>query len=493
MSLSRRSFLQSAAAVTSGFAGLQLLSGQALGAPPSAAGGQELGAGFGYGPLRVDPYGVLDLPAGFTYRTLARQGQIMDDGLLFGGQPDGAAAFPGPDGTTVLIVNHELAPELFFKGPFGVRNELLSKIDPAKLYDTGHGKTPGLGGTSTIHYDTRTGQVVKRFMSLAGTERNCAGGPTPWNTWISCEETVSLTDELRSKDHGFCFEVPADATGLVDPVPIKPMGRFFHEAVAVDPESGIVYLTEDLQDGAFYRYIPDEPGALMKGGRLQALAVRDKRSADLRNWVDAVSADEAARTLSNSAHTAMKAGDRSPHETPVQQAMDVAWVDVEDALSPQDDMRYHVYDKGAARFARGEGCWFGEHSVYFACTSGGHKRQGQVFHYLPSPYEGTAMEQRFPGRLELYLEPNDSDLLNNCDNVTIAPWGDLILCEDAKDANDVVGVTAKGEYYKLAHNALSRSEFAGACFSPDGSTLFLSIQGDGLVLAITGPWARGRG
>ena len=122
-----------------------------------------------------------------------------------------------------------------------------------------------------------------------------------------------------------------------------------------------------------------------------------------------------------------------------------------------------------------------------------HNRHGQVFRYVPSRVEGQPDESRYPGRLELYLEPNNSELVENCDNVTIAPWGDLVLSEDAKAKNDLVGVTPEGGLYKLAHNAMSRSEFAGSCFSPDGTTLFTNIQAHGITLAITGPWDKRRG
>ncbi|MDN3670325.1 hypothetical protein QWY93_13435 [Echinicola jeungdonensis] len=85
-------------------------------------------------------------------------------------------------------------------------------------------------------------------------------------------------------------------------------------------------------------------------------------------------------------------------------------------------MRYRGYGKGAARFARGEGIWFGENELYFACTNGGEIGAGQVFKYIPGENEGKENEYKTPGSLELFAEPNDRDLLKNCDNVAIAPW-----------------------------------------------------------------------
>ncbi|MEM7682945.1 MAG: alkaline phosphatase PhoX [Planctomycetota bacterium] len=491
----RRRFLTSAAAVSAGFLGLRQFTGSPIAwAQSGPAGARASGLPAGYGPIVSDPKGVLDLPAGFTYRVLARMGDELDDGLLFGGVPDGAASFAGPDGLTVLIVNHELEPDWFRGSPFGRSNERLDQVPADRLYDAGTGRSPSLGGTTTLHYDTRTGKVVKRFASLLGTDRNCAGGPTPWGSWISCEETVRKAgQDGAQKDHGYCFEVPASATGPVAPVPLKAMGRFTHEAVAVDPASGAVYLTEDLHDGCFYRFLPDVPGQLAQGGRLQALALVEEASADVRNWLNGISDDEVAKSQSTAAHTLMKAGDQSEHATPVGKPMAVRWIDLDNVESPDDDLRYRAFEAGATRFARGEGIWFGRGSAFFACTSGGRNRAGQVFRYTPSPSEGLPAEADHPATLELFLEPNDTDLLENCDNVTVAPWGDLILCEDSKNTNDLVGVTPDGRGYRFGRNALSGSEFAGANFSPDGSTLFVCIQADGLVLGITGPWDRSAG
>jgi secreted PhoX family phosphatase len=287
---------------------------------------------------------------------------------------------------------------------------------------------------------------------------------------LTCEETTFRTGAYEGnaeKDHGYVFEVPAtEKIGLCDPNPIKEMGRFNHEAVAIDPRTGIVYLTEDRGDSLIYRYIPNTPGKLHRGGKLQALAVKGQKGFDTRNW-------ESLTTP----------------KFPLREKMPVEWIDISNVESPEDDLRYQGFNNGAAVFARGEGMWFGKNEIYFACTNGGHISNGQVFRYIPGESEGKTGEQQSPGMLELFAESQDKEILKNCDNLTVAPWGDVILCEDAPHPF-VVGITPAGEYYKLAENVGFQSEFAGGVFSPSGDTFFVNIQGAGLTIAITGPWKK---
>ncbi len=457
--LSRRSFLQSAALYTAGFAGLRALANQPLAAYLAD------GSATGFGPLSPDAAGLLELPAGFRYTQFSRTGEDMDDGLLVPGMHDGMAAFAGPDGRTLLVRNHELESAWVNGSPFGHDAARLDRIDRRKLYDAGRGIAPNLGGTTTLVFNTQTQKLECHFLSLAGTVRNCAGGPTPWGTWITCEEVNAEPEPLAEKLHGYNFEVVPSATpGLVDPVPLKAMGRFRHEAVAVDPASGAVYQTEDLGDGLLYRFLPKEPGRLAAGGRLQALVFTDRKTTDTRNWND------------------------SPAAFPVGQPLPVAWLDLDEIDSPKNDLRTRGAAAGAAVFARGEGAWWGNDSAYFAMTNGGRALLGQVFRYRPSPFEGTPRESEHPATLELFCEPNDKALLSNCDNVTVAPWGDLILCEDTKSVCRLIGVTPAGRYYVIAANTEPGRELAGACFSPDGTTLFVNVQNPGYTLAITGPW-----
>lgn len=465
MSSSRRRFLKGSAAVAAGFMGLKTL----VHTQPAQASEETATLNeheYGYGELVVDPKGVLDLPRGFSYRIISEEGNEMNDGLVVPGAPDGMAALPGPYGLTVVIRNHELSPDN--PGAYGENRERAKKIAPSKIYDPGGGKTPCSGGTTTIVYDTSTGQVVREFLSLTGTIRNCAGGPTPWKTWVSCEESTqratSSDDLVVEKDHGYNFEVPVTARmEIADPIPLTDMGRFNHEAVAVDPKTGIVYETEDRDDSLFYRFLPNQPGNLKAGGKLQALVISDKSGLDTRNWSDSVT-------------------------VPTGQQMAVRWIDVENVTSPEDDLRKQGFDRGAAKFARGEGIWYGNGEFYFACTSGGSAKIGQIWKYKPSYDEGTSREAADPGQLELFVEPNNTDLVHNADNLTVAPWGDLMVCEDRSGhVVRLVGVTPDGKCYHFGFNHL-RSEFAGVTFSPDGSTLFVNIQGPGLTIAITGPW-----
>ena len=379
-----------------------------------------------YGDLLPDAAGILDLPSGFTYQAISKAGEQMDDQFLVPGAHDGMATFPGPNGKTIIVRNHELQVDAKKGSPFGSKNERLGNISEQYLYDSGQQTKPALGGTTTLVYNTHTGMLEKQYLSLVGTMRNCAGGPTPWNTWISCEESVKKAgDSLKKtggvfeKDHGYNFEVPASATGgLVMPVPLKAMGRFNHEAVAVDARTGIVYQTEDRNDGLIYRFIPDRPGDLAKGGRLQAMKIRGMKSVDTTNW----------RSFTEQIFRW-----RYEETISVGEALEVAWLDIENVESPKDDLRHQGFDKGAARFARGEGMWYSGNAIYFACTNGGENRTGQIWRYIPSPFEGTRAEENLPGQLELFIEPNNSNLLENADNLTVAPWGDLILCEDGSD------------------------------------------------------------
>lgn len=457
---SRRKFLQKTGMVSLGFLGLNhFIKSQALSDHK-----QYLS---GYGALKPDPEGILNLPEGFSYKIIFRQGEKMDDGFFSPGQPDGMAAFPGKRNNRVILIrNHEINPG-DAKGPYGQNLELLKEIDKKKVYDYGRGVKPSTGGTSTLVYHEESGKIKRSYLSLTGTNRNCAGGITPWNSWISCEENVERAGDELEKDHGYNFEVPAsEKISLFDPVPLKAMGRFNHEAVAVDPETSIVYQTEDRSDGLIYRFIPSVKGQLNKGGKLQVLALKDQKSLDTRNWKDF----------------------EGPN-MPKNQPFEVEWLDIDEVEAPEDDLRLRGFQKGAARFARGEGMWYGKGEIFFACTNGGEIAKGQVFRYVPSLYEGTGREKESPGKLELFLEPNDTAILKSCDNLTIAPWGDLIMCEDDPHPF-IVGVTPKGEFYKLAENVGYKTEFTGGVFSPSGKTYFVNIQGAGLTIAINGPWEK---
>ncbi len=465
MSLSRRMLLQSAYGVGLTFSSLPLI-----------------GSAYAYSDNRrmnlvADPEGLLDLPDGFSYTLVSTSGGVMSDGFIRPGRPDGMACFAHPDDSDkcILTRNHENWPDTFDGSPFGENDALVLKLSSEQLYDrrseiSPFNGRPFYGGVTTLVYDLKNKKLERDFLSLAGTAGNCAGGATPWDTWLSCEESAILAPGASQKDHGFVFEVPIAATGPVDAVPLKAMGRFAHEAAAVDLDTDIVYLTEDNRTGLFYRFLPEVKRELAKGGRLQALAIKGWASADTRNW---------PRDWGSGGAGSIAVG----------QTFDVEWIDMEQVESPDGDLAERGYNKGAARFCRGEGMAFGKRkgepgAIYFNCTQGGAVGAGQVWRYTP----GAEKDGDF-GKLTLLYESPSADVLDSCDNLAFAPWGDLILCEDGGGTQYLRGLTPRGKIYDLARNAHSgNDEFCGACFSPDGSVMFVNTQGNGLTFAIEGPW-----
>lgn len=446
--------------------GLGALAASPLASRLAAADARRAAPVLGFGPLVADPDGILDLPAGFRYRVISRVGEPMSDGFVVPGFPDDMHAFPGPAGRTILVRNHELqptSPETAFRA----MKRPLTETEHARIYDTGAGR----GGVTTVVLDATGERVEGQYLTLAGTLRNCSGGATPWGSWISCEEIVTRAGEQGAlRDHGYNFEVPASARSLVEPLPLVAMGRFFHEAAAVDGRTGVVYQTEDRLDGLLYRFLPDEPRRLAAGGRLQALVIRDLPGVDTGNRVGAARVFEPGRRYA------------------------VDWVDLENVTSPDDNLRLQGRAGGAAVMVRGEGMVIerdpvsGASCVWIVSTSGGPDGLGQLWCYRPSPDEGRSGERHAPGTLELGLEPRNAEWLRNGDNLTLAPFGDLLVCEDNSVAQHIVGVTASGGMYRFAANPRRDSEFAGATFSPDGATLFVNLWMPGLTVAIKGPW-----
>lgn len=480
MSLTRRHFLHNAGAAAIAMVAFRHLPVQAEAYACDPKYGIDK-----YGPLLKDPHRIIDLPTGFRYHVIAHTGDPMSDGLIMPGAPDGMAAFPDPNNPTrtLLVRNHELNSSWGEVNAFNGNKKRAKKFVGNKAFDFYRKGLPANGGTTTLLYNHITGKIERSHLSLAGTSRNCSGGATPWGSWLTCEETTYGAGQGFGRDHGFVFEVPSTATELVTAIPLTAMGRFAHEACAVDITTGIVYQTEDAKNALFYRFIPIVPGELHKGGKLQALVIRDWHGANTRNWLDDTK-DPNARLVTNT------------------QEFFCDWIDLENVSAPDADLAERGHAKGAAIFARCEGLAFAlrdgvqpqQRELFFTATTGGSKGLGQIWRYQPSPYEGTIREYEAPGKLALAYESQDRAYLEGCDNLTIAPWGDLIVCEDsysgARDnTNYLRGLTPQGKIYTLAMCAnKEQGELCGACFSPDGSTLFVNIQQPGLTLAITGPW-----
>jgi len=405
---------------------------------------------------------MLALPSGFQYRALSISGQTMSDGNPVPPKHDGMATFTGNSGETILVRNHEIG---LGENYLGLQQGVVGPGD--RKYSQ-----QATGGTTTLVVD-RDRRLVRDFASLVGTARNCAGGPTPWGSWISCEETfeMSLTGQNQPRFHGYNFEVPAASNpALAEAVPLVAMGRFVHEAIAVDPNTGYVYQTEDSLDSCLYRFVPTVPGQLSRGGKLYALRLKDY--------------PKGVNTSNNS----QLGGEKG--KIPVGRALAVDWVEIQNPNPRpevnQDDtqVRHQGQGQGAAVFCRGEGIGYAQGLIYFTATQGGpsavdHVRgNGQVWVYNP------AQET-----LTLWVEADPSGtLVDEPDNLTMAPFGDLFLCEDGGGSQFLVGVKPAGELYHFAQNVLDNSEFAGICFSPDGQTLFVNSQGLGVTYAIWGPW-----
>ena len=411
--------------------------------------------GVGYGPLvptldATTGLPLLMLPEGFAYVSFGWVGDPMTTGEPTPGLHDGMAAFAWkkPNQHMVRLVrNHELQGGTSFG---------------SVAYDP-----QAAGGTTTVTFDERRGEYVGTRPSLSGTIRNCAGGPTPWGSWLTCEETTAFT-AATAMPHGCVFDVPIDSDG--NPEPIRDMGRFSHEAVAVDKVSGYIYETEDAGGSSgFYRFVPRKKRQPSLGGQLYMLRVAGSPLANL--------------------------GISYPHGT----TFNVDWVLVPQPDSPSPTMPGNfVWAQGraggAATFARLEGCWYGnDRKIYIVSTSGGAVGQGQIWVYDPAAETIT-----------LLFESPGSEVLNAPDNITVSPRGGLVLCEDGGGEEFLHGLTVEGEIFRFCRNTVvlngeknglvgdfSSSEFAGACYSPNGQWLFANVQSPGITFAITGPWRKG--
>ena len=434
---------------------------------------QPLGQGRerGYGPLRRarDQNGqeILALPPGFSYVTFSKTGQPLMDGTgLVPRNHDGMGCFRGPDGTVRLIRNHEN------RNAAGVA--FLGVPHAGTPYDR-----QAFGGTITIDFDPVSMRPVREFVSICGTTVNCSGGLAYRDAgWLTCEETVADQRNGFREPHGYTFFVPATGFGAAMPVALKEMGRFAKEAAISDERSGIVYQTEDAgNNSGFYRFLPRDVSDLTLGGRLQMLKVAGEP------LFTGFSGQIVGRILN------------------------CEWVDIANPdpnlAGGQASCFTQGRIQGGAAFNRLEGVYRGEgNKIYFISTSGGQAQRGQLWEY-----RATADNK---GLLRLAFESPSSAVLDSPDNMCVSPSGAILFCEDdASNDNDphplapgfanvdrLIGLSRDGVPFEFAVNIASQTEFAGACFSPDGDILFVNIFGDatpgsGMTCAIRGPWRSG--
>ncbi|WP_431930038.1 alkaline phosphatase PhoX [Nonomuraea jabiensis] len=462
-SFSRRDLLRTGAA---GGLGIAIAgSVEAISGPAYAEAVQNgVARAAGYGPVVADPKNVLALPKGFKYQIVAQAGVTkLESGEPTPSDADGTGFFHTGNGG-VLVNNHEIGGN----EPYGV--PALEGL----TYDEG-----GRGGTTNIVVD-RNGKRVREYVSLAGTVQNCAGGVTPWNTWLTCEETEVRAGGPLKKDHGYVFEVdPFDKDANEQPVPLKFLGRYAHEAVAVHPRNSEIYLTEDAgaPNGLYFRWTP--PRGFRPGkGALRKLALG--KDGDTAGTLEAMSCFKGAKHI----------GDLSEATQPGTKYK-VKWVEVPDRDAKTVSVRKQFGDDKVTRSRKLEGQWWGDGGVYFVASFARHddgsrnEHDGQVWFYDPES-ETVTLKTIFG----VNPDPEQDTDYDGPDNITVSPYGGLILAEDGEGVQHLVGVTEKGSPYPMARNDLNDSEFAGVVFSNDGKFLFASIQTPGYTFAITGPWSK---
>jgi uncharacterized protein len=462
--LSRRSLLSRSAASGLGIALVGSIDGL-FGTTASAhpGGGRGKPGPASYGPLVPDPDGILSLPAGFEYTIVAESGvTTLEGGGKTPDDPDGMACFVRRGGNgSVLVNNHEISGSEVNRVP----------LVPGFVYDDKAG-----GGTTTIEVD-KHGKRVREYVSLAGTHNNCAGGRTPWETWLTCEETEDTL--AGGKRHGYVFEVnPYDQEANRDPKPIKALGRYAHESCVVDPHTGVIYLTEDASspNGLLFRFTPPDSALPLGKGSLRELA-------------DDAGALEAAKAFTlDGAHVPDLSVASEPGTT-----YRLEWVAVPDRDATTTSVRKQFSDGQITRSRKLEGMWWGDGGAYFvasfARTSDGSAAQhdGQVWFLDP-------LDRTIELKLWFAYTPSDQDSdPDGPDNITVSPYGGVIIAEDGEGRNHLVGSTNGGEVFFFARNELEGdNEFTGPTFSNNKKTLFACVQSPGHVFAITGPFHKQR-
>lgn len=481
MSLTRRDFARRSAITGAGVA----LAGSvgALATAPNALASTDTDStgegtaeqhdgGVGYGPLLPDPKGLLALPAGFTYKIITYSGKTkLESGEFTPSNHDGTATFPGPRGTTLLVNNHEL------KGP-RVNWPYPVPLTEGLVYD------PAASGGCTV-VEVRPDGKVAEWVGIAGTSTNCAGGSTPWGTWLTCEETEDKAGvNGMTKDHGYVFEVdPCDQRANRAPKPLKFFGRYAHEAVVIDPKRGHAYLTEDASspNGLLFRWVPPQ-GFHHGPGKFRTLA-------------DDAGVLQAFRCFDSGG----KFVDDLSRATKIGTVYGVDWVDVPDRDAKTVAVRKQFGTGEITRARKLEGMWWGDGGAYivssYAREESPVQHDGQVWFYDPKRRTLTLKVL-----LGVNPGPSKDGAFDGPDNITVSPYGGLVIAEDGEGVQHLFGATDSGRTYPIARNELNigteeepeYSEFTGVTFSPDGKTLYANIQTPGIMLAITGPWKRQR-